>query len=187
MKKTASISRSRPSSRVWAALGLVFGLFSAELALAQTVSPVLTIDQDRLFSETQLGADRLAALEAQAQTLAAENQQIEAELVAEEQELTRTKSTMDPAAFRDLADAFDERVQRIRSEQDEKARQLNRARDEARGLFFRDVATIISGIVREKGALVLLDRRDVFLSADSIDITDEAIRRVNENAGQQPD
>ena len=34
----------------------------------------------------------------------------------------------------------------------------------------------------ERGALIVLDRRDVFLSADRIDITDEAIERVNANA-----
>ena len=42
------------------------------------------------------------------------------------------------------------------------------------------MAGIISEIVRDKGAVVVIDRRDVFLSADRIDITDEAIELVNE-------
>lgn len=160
---------------------------AASALSAQETSQILTIDQDRLFSETQLGVDTLAALEEQAQALAAENQRIEAELIAEERDLTEKRAELDPEAFRELANAFDERVQQFRAEQDEKVRQLNRSRDEARSRFFRDVATIISGIVREKGAVVVVDRRDVFLSADSIDITDEAIRRVNEAEGHVPD
>jgi len=156
-------------------------------AQAQDAAPILVIDQERLFAETKLGVDTLAGLEREAQALAEENQAIEAELIAEEQRLTGVKAETDPASFRDMADAFNERVQKIRAEQDEKARQLNRSRDEARNLFFRDAAKIISRIVLEKGALVVLDRRDVFLSADSIDITDEAIRRVNESVGQAPD
>lgn len=172
-------------------LAVLLALSGACGAVAQDATPpstptqVLTIDQDRLFAETKLGADTLAALEAEAQALAAENQRIESELINEERSLTEQRAQMEADAFRVLADEFDAKVQRIRDEQDEKARALNRTRDEARSVFFRDVAVILSGIVREKGALVVLDRRDVFLSADAIDITDEAIRRVNEAEGRQ--
>ncbi|MCG6882567.1 MAG: OmpH family outer membrane protein [Silicimonas sp.] len=148
-------------------------------AFAQQTSPVLTIDQDRLFAETRLGAETLAELERQAQDLAAENTRIENELIAKERELTDLRATLAPEEFRAMADAFDERVQQLRAEQDEKARLLNRGREEARTEFFSETAVILSGIVREKGALVVIDRRDVFLSADRIDITDEAIERIN--------
>ena len=151
-------------------------------ATIEIQSPVLVIDQDRLFSETRLGARAQEELEAKAQDLAAENQRIEADLIARERELTELRPTTPPEDFRALADEFDARVERIRSEQDEKARDLNRARDEARQAFFQEVAGIISEIVREKGAVVVIDRRDVFLSADRIDITDEAIAQVNEQA-----
>ena len=83
-----------------------------------------------------------------------------------------------------LADAFDARVQRIRAEQDEKGRTLTRQQEEARAVFFQDVAGIISEIVREKGAVGGLNRRDVFLSAGHIDITDEAIAQVNAAEGR---
>ena len=61
-----------------------------------------------------------------------------------------------------------------------KARQFNRQSDDARAAFFNEIAAILSDIVREKGALVVIDRRDGFLSADRIDSTDEAIARINE-------
>ncbi len=149
-------------------------------ALAQSPSPVLTIDQDRLFAETQLGAKAQDALEARAQELATENQKIENALIAEELDLTEKRATLPANEFRTLANAFDERVQKLRAEQDEKARQLNRLRDEAQANFLQDIAGTISEIVRARGGLVVMDRRDVFLSADSVDITDEAIRRINE-------
>lgn len=156
----------------------------AQTSTIDVPAPILTIDQDRLFAETRLGAKTLADLERRAQDLAAENQRIEADLIAEEQELTDRRAAMEPQAFRELADAFDTKVQRIRTEQDEKARALTRTRDEARAEFFNEVAAILSDIVREKGALVVIDRRDVFLSADRIDITDEAIERINAEGGQ---
>ena len=156
----------------------------AQTATIDIPAPILTIDQERLIAETRLGAETLADLERRAQELSDENSRIESDLVAEEQDLTDRRAAMDPQAFRALADAFDEKVQRIRVEQDEKARALTRARDEARAAFFNQVATILSDIVREKGAVVVIDRRDVFLSADRIDITDEAIERINAEGGQ---
>ena len=179
MKKTRSKSRSRRSFSVWAA-ALIVGLI-ASVGLAQT-SPILTIDLDRLLSETQLGSETMARLEQQAQQLADENNRIETQLIEEEQRITDQRAELEAEAFRDLADDFDSRVQQFRSEQDAKARALTRSRDEARQDFFSEVTEIVSNIVREKGALVVIERREVFLSADTIDITDEAIQRVNEEA-----
>ncbi len=152
---------------------------TAQEAALSLPPPILTIDQDRLFQETGLGARSAGAIEAEVESLAAENAEIEAELIRREQDLTVKRPTLPPEDFRALADTFDLDVQRIRDAQDEKARELNRLREAARQDFFGDVAGIISDIVRERGALVVLDRRDVFLSADRIDITDQAIERVN--------
>ena len=158
----------------------VFGLSaSAQEGSLNLPPPILTIDQDRLFAETRPGETLNAELEAKAAVLADENSRIEAELIGRERELTDQRPTLPPDEFRALADEFDADVQRIRAEQDEKARQIARERETARQQFVNDVAGIISGIVRERGALVVLDRRDVFLSADRIDITDEAILRIN--------
>lgn len=155
------------------------GLSGAQEASLNIPPPILTIDQERLFLETRLGIRASAELEAEAEALAAENARIEAELIGRERELTERRPSLPPQEFRQLADAFDADVQRIRQEQDEKARAIARRREELRQEFFAEIADIISDIVRERGALVVLDRRDVFLSADSIDITEEAIRRVN--------
>lgn len=65
-------------------------------------------------------------------------------------------------------------------EQDTKSRALSRARDEAQQAFFGDVGGILSAIARERGAVVMLERRQVFLSIDLIDVTDEAIERINQ-------
>lgn len=159
----------------------------AQTATIEVQPPILVIDQDRLFSETRLGSDSRASLEQAANDLKDENQKIEEELISEERALTEQRASLQAEDFRILADEFDARVQRIRLEQDEKARALTRAQEDARSDFFQDVAAIISDIVRERGALVVIDRRNVFLSAGQIDITDEAIARVNAAEGGAAD
>ncbi len=142
-------------------------------------SPILVLDQERMLNDTAV-ADRIAAeVDRRASALAAENRTIEAELSAEELALTERRKTLPVDEFRALADAFDAKVQRIRSEQDAKERALQQMREQERQGFLRRVTPILADIVRERGALVMLDRRTVLLSADSIDITDEAIARID--------
>jgi Skp family chaperone for outer membrane proteins len=162
-------------------------LLGAGAAFAQTQAapqvelppPVLTIDADRLLAESAFGRALAAEVDTAARTLADENRRIEADLLAEEKDLTERRAMMSPDEFRPMADAFDEKVQRLRAEQDEKERALTDLREEGRQRFFREAVPVLSEIVREQGALVLLDRRDVFLSADAIDITDVAIARID--------
>ena len=141
--------------------------------------PVLTIDSDRLLARSAIGRALAEEVDEVARRLAEENRRIEADLLAEERALTERRGEVSQEEFRALADAFDEKVQRLREEQDEKERELSELREEGRQRFFREAVPILSEIVRERGALVLLDRRDVFLSADSIDVTEEAIDRID--------
>lgn len=92
-------------------------------------SPILIIDQERLFAESSLGGRISAEIEAATVALAEENRRIEAELIAEELDLTERRPGLPPEEFRALADAFDEKVQRIRSEQDNKDRELQQRRE----------------------------------------------------------
>lgn len=167
--------------RFWTAILLV--LLGPGSVLAQTSSAILTIDRERLLSETRLGLRVTQGVEARIAAFQAENDQIQSELVAEEQELTELRPTMNPDEFRALADAFDEKVKRIRQEQDAKGRELTRARDEARQSFFVETADILGQIMEERAATVLLDTSTVLVAASRIDITDSAIQRINEALG----
>ncbi|WP_095589712.1 OmpH family outer membrane protein [Actibacterium ureilyticum] len=153
---------------------------------AELRSPILTVDRDRLFTRSARGQAILAALEAESQDLAAENRRIEAQLEEEEQDLTQKRAAMDPAAFRDLAGAFDTKVGEIRDAQSEKLRELTRKREQAQQQFYQDVLPILTDIVRERGAVMVLENRVVFLSAQQVDITADAIARIDARDDTDP-
>jgi hypothetical protein len=81
--------------------------------------------------------------------LAAENRRIEAALTEEELALTELRATTEPDAFREMADAFDTRVEAIRAAQEAKARALTAQADSAQVQFFERVAPILLDIVRD--------------------------------------
>lgn len=167
-----------------AALALWAGALAAPAAGQEAApilrSPVVTVDQERLFTDSAYGKALLAELEAASAVLAAENREIEARLVAEERALTDERPDLEPEAFREKAAAFDEKVVAIRAEQDEKARALVRRREAAQKSFYAEVLPILTEIVRERGAVAVLESRAVILSADQIDITAQAIARIDE-------
>lgn len=165
-----------------AALILAPGAGSAQqIGLPNTA--ILTIETDRLFASSAYGQRIANEIEADSAVLAAENRRIEAELTAEEQDLTARRAEMEPEAFRALADAFDEKVQSIRKTQDTKARTLNQRADKARVEFLRAARPVLETLMRESGAGVILERGSVFLSSNATDITDLAISRIDAAIG----
>lgn len=146
-------------------------------------SPILVIDFERVFGESAFGRRVNADIEREGRAIAAENRKIEAELIDEERELTDLRATLAPAKFRSLADAFDAKVQRLRAEQDAKARALGTRTEDERRRFLTAVQPVIEGLLREAGAALILERRSVFVAVDAIDVTDRAITLIDTEIG----
>jgi Skp family chaperone for outer membrane proteins len=178
--------------RVLALLSVFWPLAVAVLLVAGPVrsqpvqtapSAVLTIDPERLFEQTAFGRRVIAESERRAEALQAENRTIEAELTAEERDLTERRPELGVDEFRALADDFDAKVDRIRAEQDAKAREIQAIRETGQQDFFNRIGPILLTIVRERQAAILLDRRTVFLSAEAVDITEQAVGRIDAEIG----
>ncbi len=167
----------------FAALPVSGGAQQDQPPLARLQSPILTVEPERLFGESAFGRRITEELDRLGAELAAENRRIEAELTEEEQALTEQRETLPPEEFRALADAFDEKVQRIRREQDGKARELAVRSEEARRAFLAAAQPVLERLMRDTGAAVIIERRSIFMSAEVIDITDEAIARIDAEIG----
>ena len=158
----------------------------ASVAFAQektAQSAVLTVDPERLFTESQFGKTAVARLEASQQALLAENKKLEIALEAEEKDLTERRPTLPAPDFRKLADAFDQKAEEIRAARLAKSRSLTTLRDEDRQKFLGAIVPILGDLMGEMGALVVLDKKSVFLSFERVDITNLAIARIDATLG----
>ena len=145
-------------------------------------NPVVTVDLERLVSETQIGQYLTFQMNEQAQNLQAELDIIEAELSAEENELITQRETLDLDEFRILAKAFDEKAVRLRQEQQAKIQAISEDSNRKRQDLLRSFVPVLSQVMRDRGATVLLDRRSVVLDdRASVDITDVAIMIIDQN------
>ena len=145
-------------------------------------NPVVTVDLERLVSETQIGQSLTFQMNEQAQNLQAELDVIEAELSAEENELITQRETLDLDEFRVLAKAFDDKAVRLRQEQQAKIQAISEDSNRKRQDLLRSFVPVLSQVMRDRGATVLLDRRSVVLDdRASVDITDVAIMIIDQN------
>jgi len=150
-------------------------------------SDVMVIDIERLLAETAYGQRLQAGIEAERDALIARNERIAKELEQEEKALTDMRASTPPEEFREMADAFDTKVTQLRRESERLSRDLERQRDLAPVQFMRVVQPVLSDLLREADAVVLLDVRRVILRAEVADVTDIAIARIDARIGQGPD
>lgn len=146
-------------------------------------SQILVIEFERAFSQSAYGKRFALDLEEAGAEIAAENRQIEAELEKEELQLTEQRKAMLPDDFRKLADAFDQKVQQLRREQDTKAQSLRQWQDQARREFLGAARPVLNQIMQRSGAVVILEKRETFVSVSEIDITDQLIAGINSAIG----
>jgi Skp family chaperone for outer membrane proteins len=170
-------------SLLGAAPVVVLAQSSVPLERGSVISPVLTIDSERLFVESDFGQRIISEAEARGAELSAENRKVEADLEAEEQALTAQRADLTPEEFRDLADAFDAKVQSTRTAQTAKGRAINEDIDRAREVLFNAAAPVLEKLMRDAGAAVILERRSVFASNAAIEITEDAIALLNDTLG----
>lgn len=160
-----------------------------QLAQADTVgdsneTQIVIISIERVLRESAAGR----SIQAQAQELrAAQEAQRRAQeeaLLTEERELVELRQQVEQADFdRDEFDAraraFEEKVQALRVANRENAERVQRALQEATDELKRRLQPILIAIMDERRAAVMLDDSTVVLSATVIDVTNEAIRRLD--------
>lgn len=137
------------------------------------------LDEDRLLRESQLGQQMLADIRAAEQALEEENQRISDQLAEEERALTEARTRLSPDEFRARADAFDLRVEEIRAERNQRSVELARFSETEAQRFFDMALPVLAGMMNEEGLVALLKPDALILGADWLDVTEEAIQRLD--------
>lgn len=160
---------------------------NAQQQAGSVVSQIVTIDRQSLFSDTQYGRRVVETVEAERVRLANETRKVEEALVKEERELTEKRDSMSPEDFRKLAKAFDAKVQALRTEGTEREQEFVGTLEREQAAFFDRIGPILGQLVRELGAVVILDRRAILLTTRNIDITKLAVERIDQVLGDGSD
>ncbi len=151
-----------------------------EYPVSEQFLPVATINQEKLFSNSLYGKSFNEKLQDDANILSQENRRIEKELSDEEVSLTQKRKELPNEDFRKLADIFNKKVENIRRDQSQKAAELNAANTQIRKRFFKQAQPIIVQLMQERGIQFILNEQSIFMSANSGDITQAAVERIDQ-------
>ena len=157
----------------------------AQPLLASETSGLFTVDMSKIFRSSDFGKDIISSNNKARQELQNENDELESRLLSEEKELSEQRKILSPDEFRPKALEFDKKVSIIRTEQGEKEVYLkNKARKEE-SEFYKRIYPLLYELLLARGGLVLIDQRNVILWDSSVDITDDAVKLINQVLGKE--
>ena len=154
------------------------GYVSAQTANLPSTS-VIIIDKQRVLSETLYGQRLMAEMRLMEQLQIADNKRLLQELELEEARLTEQRSSMDADEFRVLAVNFDEKVQFISNQQQAKNQKRMEQRRKDQMTLMAATGPVFETLMRDTGADVIIEQRYAFIWNDAINLTDEAIERID--------
>lgn len=96
-----------------------------------------------------------------------------------EQELTRQRAILAPEAFSQKRRAFSEEARKAQSSVQERRRQLDRAFNDTKNEILKNLVVVARQVAEAKKLNLLLEKRFVFLSATSMDVTKDVIARLD--------
>ena len=152
--------------------------------LGSETSGLFTVDMSKLFRSSDFGKNIISTNNEARQQLQNENERLEFELLSEEKELSEQRKILSVDEFRPKALEFDKKVSIIRTEQGNKENNLkNKARKEE-SEFYKRIYPLLYELLLDRGGSVLIDQRNIILWDSSVDITDEAIKLINQVLGE---
>ena len=155
----------------------------AQQSAAPTIQPILVLSQERLLIESQKGRQLLAQEETMRNAHRDEGAALDASLEAEERELTKLRDTLPADEFNALAEAFDQKVVKVRQEHQAASVRLGEQIEGQRQTFLSQIVPLVADIMQRRGASLVFERRAVLFTGPNVDITPEVIELMDKAAG----
>lgn len=146
-------------------------------------SPVLTVLLSDLYNGTALGQRLSRDLDAQEFAYEEENRILVQKLEAEEAALAELRPEITRDEFQVKAEAFNVKVQEIRTQRATHFQRLNEYGQQLQKWFGTIIRPVLEDIMVRRGASMILSRDAVLVPNEAFDITLEAIDEIDRRFG----
>jgi len=96
-----------------------------------------------------------------------------------EQELNRQRAILAPEAFAQKRRAFSEEARKAHSDVQQRRRDLDRAFNDTKNEILKNLVVVAQSVAEAKKLNMLVEKRFVFLSAKTMDVTSDIIARLD--------
>ena len=186
MKPTLLSKASRAAMTVAVAAGLMAtGLivnhsFSGKAEAQVTIPVILVINRAQLLNDSEAGKTVSTQAETLRETIQGELQKSFDELQSEQEQLIAQQSVLAPEVLQDRAQKLDVKRQQFQLDQQVKNREFQASVAKATSEIGKVLEPILADLIRERSATMLIDRSELLFATPDIDVTAEAMKRLNE-------
>tara|TARA_Y100000992_G_C21045310_1_gene386915 strand:- start:89 stop:628 length:540 start_codon:yes stop_codon:yes gene_type:complete len=139
------------------------------------------IDINRVLTEAKAAKNAGEQIEKVAIDIENEIKEKDEEIIKEQNKLIESQSIMAPEAFEAKRNEYEKKVQNYNIERQEKLLRIDQLLTESRNKVLDELKPILEEISNEKGITILLEKNSVLLNAENMDITEQALKKLDKN------
>lgn len=164
---------------------------AADPALAQQSAqgvelPIAVVDVQGVLRNSDPAKEIQSRINERRQAYQRQVTEEEKALRSSEQDLQQERSTLEPEVYQQRLRSFRNRVADVQKSVQERRRALDQAFTMAMNQVRDELVSVIAEIADERGAKVVLFKDHIVIAEKSLDISDEALRRLNERLPSVP-
>lgn len=146
---------------------------------AQDSSMIVVVDIQQLETMSVAGKALRKKIDAKRQSLLAEVKKEESSLKAKQQEIAKARSSLSAEEFKAKAQAFEAKFRDAQAKITKKRQSFEKSAVEAHGKLRKEVVSVVGDISTEKKYKLVVSRQSVVIVEKSIDITAQAMDKLN--------
>jgi outer membrane protein len=154
-------------------------IFTTSVYAEYPNTTVGVIDLNFILSDSDAAKDAAKQIENIAKDIEEEIQKKDQSLIDEQGEILESQQIMAPAAFEEKRKEYEKKVQNYNITRQEKLMSIDILVSDSRNKILNELKPILEDISNEKGITVLLEKNSVLLNAENMDITKEALKKLN--------
>ena len=168
-------------SAFWAVIfaGLIMASVSGAFAQELPLPKIGIVDVQKVLRDSKAAQSVRPEFDRMRKAFHKQVSEQEQRLRQAEQELTRQRAILAPEAFTQKRRAFSEEARNAQNSVQARRRQLDKAFDDTKNEILKNLVIVAREVAEARKLNILLEKRLVFLSAATMDVTDEVILRLD--------
>ncbi len=155
-------------------------LYTSRVEAQVTVPIILVINRAQLLNESEAGKNIATQANTLRETIAKELEDEFQSIKSEEEQLIAQQSLLAPEVLQERAQKLQLRRQKFQVTQQVKNREYQASIAQATGEIGKVLEPILTEMITERSATILIDRAELIFATPEIDVTAEVMKRLND-------
>lgn len=141
---------------------------------------VAVVNMQKVLAKSKVGQSAQQIMESKIKGLQASFKKDEEELVALQKEIEKKSSAWNEEVKQEKAIEFQKKRRDLNSKREDAKLEISRLREQQYGPILKVLEQVVTDVANAKGYTVVLPRASVIFAGDSVDITDDIVKALDE-------